>query len=217
MASAPQLPLADDLFLTAHDTVKGKSLLSPATLGLGLSAALIAELVLWRRLDLVDGKLTVIDDRPTGDPANTAVLDQLLREGHHRAVRDWIAFLATGVAVDLTARRLARAGHVQRQERRGLLGAAKVFYVPTDSMTAGWPATRVRTSLGQGELLDVPDLVLAGLILATGLDQHVFVTLDARGRGQLFDQFRRRLPAMLQELVAHAEAAVGDAVMARRA
>jgi hypothetical protein len=54
-------------------------------------------------------------------------------------------------------------------------------------------------------------------VLATGLDQHVFSRLDARERGQLFDQLRRRLPAMLQELVAHAEAAVGDAVMARRA
>jgi hypothetical protein len=45
----------------------------------------------------------------------------------------------------------------------------------------------------------------------------VLVTLDARERGSLFDQIRRRLPAMLQELVGHAEAAVGDAVMARRA
>src|ERR1051326_7190821 len=74
VASSPQLPLADDLFLTAHDTVKGKSLLTPATLGLGLGAALIGELVLWRRLDLVDGKIMIIDDRPTGDPAVTAVL-----------------------------------------------------------------------------------------------------------------------------------------------
>ncbi|GIE94948.1 GOLPH3/VPS74 family protein [Paractinoplanes rishiriensis] len=216
MASSPQLPLADDLFLTAHDTVKGKSLLTPATLGLGLSAALIGELVFWRRLDLVDGKLALIDDRPTGDPATTAVLDQLLREGHHRAVRDWIAFLATGIATDLVERRLSRAGLVQRQEKRGLL-SSKVSFVPTDSMVAGWPATRIRTFINRDELLDIPDLVLAGLILATGLDQHVFLTLDARGRGQLFDQFRRRLPAMLQELVAHAEAAVGDAVMARRA
>jgi hypothetical protein len=216
VASPPQLPLADDLFLTAHDTVKGKCLLSPATLGLGLSSALIGELVLWRRLDLVDGKLTIIDDRPTGDPATTAVLDQLLREGHHRAVRDWISFLATGIATDLVERRLARAGLVQRQEKRGLLNT-KVFFVPTDTMTAGWPATRVRTYASRGELLDLPDLVLSGLILATGLDQQVLITLDARGREQLFDQLRRRLPAMLQELVGHAEAAVGDAVMARRA
>lgn len=216
MASSPQLPLADDLFLTAHDTVKGRCLLTPATLGLGLSAALIGELVFWRRLDLIDGKLELIDDRPTSDPATNAVLDQLLREGHHRAIRDWISFLATGIASDLVERRLSRAGLVQRQEKRGLRGT-KVTFVPTDTMVAGWPATRIRTYLGRSELLDVPDLVLAGLILATGLDQFVFITLDARGRAQMFDQFRRRLPAMLQDLVAHTEAAVGDAVMARRA
>jgi hypothetical protein len=216
VASSPQLPLADDLFLTAHDTVKGRCLLTPATLGLGLAAALIGELVFWRRLDLADGKLELIDDRPTGDPATNAVLDQLLREGHHRAVRDWISFLAGGVAADLVERRLSRAGLVQRQEKRGLRGV-KVTFVPADAMVAGWPATRVRTYLERNELLDVPDLVLAGLILATGLDQFVFITLDARGRAQMFDQFRRRLPAMLQDLVAHTEAAVGDAVMARRA
>ncbi|MBU2669320.1 GPP34 family phosphoprotein [Actinoplanes bogorensis] len=216
MTASAQLPLADDLFLTAHDSVKGKCLLSPATLGLGMAAALLGELVLWRRLDVVDGKLQIIDDRPTGDPAANAVLDQLLREGHHRAVRDWISFLATGVATDLVERRLARAALVQRQEKRGLFGS-KVAFVPTDSMIAGWPATRIRTFVGRGELLDIPDLVLTGLILATGLDQHVFLTLDARDRGQLFDQLKRRLPAMLLELVGQAEAAVGDAVMARRA
>jgi hypothetical protein len=216
VASAPQLPLADDLFLAAHDTARGKSLLSPATLGLGLAAALLGELMLWRRMDLKDGLITVVDDRPTTDPATTAVLEQLMKEAHHRQVRDWIAFLATGVATDLVARRLARAGLVQRQEKRSLLGT-KVFFVPADSSTAGWPGSRVRTMIGRGERLDIPDLMLAGLILATGLDQHVFITLDARDRGLLFDQLRRRLPAMLQELVGHAEAAVGDAVMARRA
>lgn len=217
MASPPQLPLADDLFLTAHDTVKGKCLLSPATLGLGLSAALLGELVLWRRIDLRDARITVLDDHPTTDPATTAVLGQMLREERHRQVRDWIAFLATGVATDLVERRMARTGLVHRQERRSLLGGTKVMFVPTDSMTAGWPASRVRTAIGRGELLDIPDLVFAGLVLATGLDQHVFVTLDGRERTELFDQIRRRLPAMLQELVGHAEAAVGDAVMARRA
>jgi hypothetical protein len=216
VASSPQLPLADDLFLTAHDTVKGKCLLSPATLGLGLAGALLAELVLWRRIDVLDGKITIIDDRQTGDPATSAVLDQVLREGHHRVVRDWISFLATGIATDLVERRLARSGLVQRQEKRGLLGT-KVSFVPTDSMTAGWPATRIRTFVTRGELLDVADLSLAGLILATGLDQHVFVTMEARDRAQLFDQIRRRLPMMLQELVGHTEASVGDAVMARRA
>ncbi|HEY0000710.1 MAG TPA: GPP34 family phosphoprotein [Actinoplanes sp.] len=216
MPSAPQLPLADDLFLTAHDSVKGKSLLTPTILGLGLAAALLGELVLWRRVDLADGKIIIIDDQATGDPAVTAVLDQLLREGHHREVRDWIAYLATGIASDLVERRLSRTGLVRRLEKRGLLGT-KVLFVPADLMIAGWPATRVRTDLGRGDMLDIPDLMLAGLILATGLDQHVFATLDSRGRDHLFDQLRRRLPAMLQDLIGSAEAAVGEAVMARRA
>ncbi len=216
MTSPPQLPLADELFLSALDPVKGKCLLTPGTFGIGVGAALLAELVLWRRLDVLDGKLAVLDDRPTGEPASTAVLEQLLREGHHRAVRDWIAFLATGIACDLVERRLARSGLVQRQEKRSLLGT-KVAFVPADLMTAAWPATRICTCLARRELVAVPDLALAGLIFAIGLDQHVFVTMDTRDRTELFDQIRRRLPGMLHELVAHTEAAVGDAVMARRA
>jgi hypothetical protein len=216
VAAPPQLPLADDLFLAAHDTLRGKCLLSPATLGLGLSSALLGELILWRRMDLRDGMLTIVDDRATTDAATTAVLEQLLKEPHHRQVREWISFLATGIATDLTVRRLARTGLVLRQEKRGLLGS-KVSYVPTDGSAAGWPGSRVRTVISRGEYLDIPDLVLTGLMLATGLDQHVLISLDPRERAHLFEQLRRRLPAMLQELVGHAEASVGDAVMARRA
>ena len=215
MATIP-LPLGDDLYLCAHDAPRGRCLLTPATLGLGLAAALLGELVLWRRLDLRDNHMTVIDDRATGDPATTAVLGQLMRESHHRRLRDWISFLATGVATELVERRLARAGLIRREEKRGLLGT-KVRFVPTDDSVAGWPGTRIRIAATRGELLDSPDLVLTGLVLATGLDQHVLVTLEAGERDHLYDQLRRRMPAMLQHLVGHAEAAVGDAVMARRA
>jgi len=211
-----QLPLADDLYLAAHDSGRGRCLLTPTTLGLGLAAGLLAELVLWRRLEVQDARLAIIDERPTGEAATNAVLEQMLRESQHRLVREWIAFLAIGVSTDLVERRLARAGIVQRKEKRGLLGT-KVRFVPTDMSTAAWPGTRIRIAATRGELLDIPDLVLTGLVLATGLDQHVLVTLEAQERDHLFDQLRRRMPAMLQHLVGHAEAAVGDAVMARRA
>jgi len=211
-----QLPLADDLYLAAHDSSRGRCLLTPATLGLGLAAALLGELVFWRRLEMRDNQLTVLDDRPTPEPATSAVLEQLLRESHHRQIRDWIAFLATGVATELVERRLARIGLVRREEKRGLLGT-RVRFVPTDPAVAAWPGTRIRIAATRGELLDSPDLVLTGLVLATGLDQHVLVTLETRERDHLFDQLRRRLPAPLHHLVGHAEAAVGDAVMARRA
>jgi hypothetical protein len=45
----------------------------------------------------------------------------------------------------------------------------------------------------------------------------VLATLEPSDRESLFEQLRRRLPAMGRELVGHAEAAVGDAVMTGRA
>ncbi len=56
MASSPQLPLADDLFLTAHDTVQGKSLLTPATLGLGLRGGADRRARFLAAAGLIDGK-----------------------------------------------------------------------------------------------------------------------------------------------------------------
>ncbi|MFI5935152.1 GPP34 family phosphoprotein [Actinoplanes sp. NPDC051494] len=209
------MSLADDLYLAAHDTVRARCVLTPATLGLGLAGALLGELVLWRRLEIHDDRLSVVDHRPTGDVASAAVLDQLTRE-QRRGVRDWIAFLSTGVATDLVARRLTRAGLTRRTVRRGLFGS-RLSFDPVDSVVSGLPATRIRVAAERRELLGVPDLVLTGLVFATGLDQHALATLDPRGRDHLLDQLRRRLPPPLQRLVGHAEAAVGDAVMARRA
>jgi len=207
--------LANDLYLAAHDTVRSRCVLTPATLGLGLSGGLLVELVLWRRLEIHGDHLTVVDDRPTADVASAAVLGQLTRE-HRRGVRDWIAFLATGVATDLVARRLTREGLVRRTARRTLFGT-RLSFPPVDSVVSGMPASRLRVAADRRELLGVPDLVLTGLVLATGLDQHALISLDPRSRDHLLDQLRRRMPASLQLLVGHAEAAVGDAVMARRA
>lgn len=214
--ASPKLPLADDLFLTAHDTVDNRSLLSPTTLGIGLATALIGELFFWGNLELKDGILTIVDDRPPDNAAAAAVFDQIANDPDHPRVRDWIAFLARGVAAGLVERRLSRAGLVERHERRGLLGK-RVSFVPRDSTLAGWPGIRVAGAAQRGELLDVADLILAGLILATGLDQHVLSTLEPRHREHLFEQLRRRLPEMGRELISHAEAAVGDAVMTGRA
>ncbi|AEV83817.1 hypothetical protein ACWT_2624 [Actinoplanes sp. SE50] len=203
----PQLPPADDLYLTAHDASSGRPLLGSAALGLGLGAALLGELILWRRIDLISAGLVVTDKRPTGDTATTALLERILREADRRGLRDWLARLATGSATDLVGRRLARGGLIRRVERRGLLGTRSSF-VPADAMTAAWPATRIRTKVAGSEPLNVPDLLVSGLIRATGLDRQVLAALTARDRDRLSEQSRRDLPAELQQLVAQVEAAV---------
>jgi hypothetical protein len=58
---AEPLPLTDDLWLAAHDTVNGKSRLTPRTLGIGLAAGLIAELLFWQNLVLERGKLYLLN------------------------------------------------------------------------------------------------------------------------------------------------------------
>jgi hypothetical protein len=208
-------PLADDLFLAAHDSVHGRCLLSPAILGLGLGAAVLAELVLRCRIDVRGDHLTLLDDQPTTDVASAAVLGQLTRDPS-RAVRDWIAYLGTGIAPDLVSRRLARSGQARRVARRSFFGT-RLVTAPVDSVTSGRPGTRVRIAAERREFLPREDLTLAGLIFATGLDQYTLASVGTAGRAHLFDQLRRRLPEPLQRLLAHAEAAVGEAVLARRA
>ena len=193
------------------------ALLTPATLGLGLSGRPARRARLLAAHRSARGPLVLLDDRPTRrprhrrrprpDPARdpaTAGSATGSRSSPPASPPTWSSAASPG------------PGWSHRKEKRGLLGT-KVRFVPADPFTSGWPATRIRIAATRGELLDISDLVLTGLVLATGLDQHVLVTLEPGGRDQLFDQLRRRLPAMLQHLVGHAEAAVGDAVMARRA
>ncbi|WP_305784728.1 GOLPH3/VPS74 family protein [Symbioplanes lichenis] len=208
-------PLADDLFLTAHDSVHGRCLLSPAILGLGLGGAVLAELVLGRRLDIRGDHLALLDDRATGDIASAAVLGHIARD-HNRGVRDWIAYLGSGIAPDLVGRRLATTGQVRRRARRSFFGT-RLVTEPVDSVASGRPGTRVRVAAERRERLPQEDLTLAGLIFATGLDQYTLATLGRADRAHLLDQLRRRLPEPLQRLLGHAEAAVGEAVLARRA
>jgi hypothetical protein len=234
--AAPLLPLADDFWLTAHDTVKGASRLSPRTLGIGVGSALLAELMFSGNITLSQGRIFIIwDCPPPNDSALTPVLNQLIEEeqrlaeigrdgrghraGRHDAgqdVREWIAYLATDDrAADLVARRLSQSGHVEAEQRRTWTGKRVESYVPRDANTAGWPGSRISTAIQRGLYLGPQDLVLAGLFLATGLHQHSLSQLESRDLRELGEQLRTRMHDMLRELVSHAETAVGEAVMTR--
>ncbi len=92
----------------------------------------------------------------------------------------------------------------------------KVTYEPVNMNVAAWPGVRLHLALDNRSPLSDHDVVLSGLVLATGLDQHVLWNLDPEARQDLLRLFRY-LPPPLRELLAYAEAAVGEAVLSRRA
>jgi hypothetical protein len=220
------LPITDDLWLAAHDSVNGKSRLTPGPLGIGLGVGLLAELLFERVLTLEQQRLYLLNGPVPDDPALAPVYHQFLGEERARGgsahdlaghdVREWIAYLAAdGRGEELVVRRLSQGGNVTRQERRGLVGRKKVVFLPRDTSVAGWPASRLSRTLERGGQLGQTDLVLAGLFLATGLHQQALDWLTAAHFKDLAQQLGTDMHPMLRELVRHAESAVGEAVMNR--
>jgi hypothetical protein len=213
MTSPPQRAPADDFYLAAHDGIGGRALLPDRVLGVGLGAALIGELMFWRRLRPDGDLLYVADATPTGDPATAAVLQRMAGGSRTYGIGQWIGHFA-GSAAELVERRLVAAGVLRLETRRRLLGHGTTTTVLADPKSPGEPAVRIRTHLSYNEDLDIADLMLAGLILATGLDEFVLDTCNPRDRARLSDQFRRRLPPPLATLVAHTRAVAAGPVPA---
>lgn len=201
------LQLADEFFLVAHDEVSGRSRLGPGVTGLGLAGALLGELLLTGRLDVDHGELTVIDPRPPDDLLARAVLDCVVNTPAVTAVQDWLLYLRRD-AYDKVAQRLRRGGHVQVRRVRRFLRSTLVYF-PVDPNSAALPAARLATRLRQREPLTTSDIVLTGLLAATGLDRVVFADAPAwvtRHTRNLLAE----IPTPLRELVAATETAVEE-------
>ncbi|HEX6968677.1 MAG TPA: GPP34 family phosphoprotein [Micromonosporaceae bacterium] len=200
--------LADEFFLLAHDEMTGKPKLRPKIAGMGLAAALLAELVLANRITVHGGALSVQDRRPPADALAHTVLDQLIGEPEHRDVRVWLEYLGRS-AHESVGERLARAGVVRRQSTRRLL-ATTTTYVPIDINDAAWPTARLRALLDRGEAMNLSDTVLLGLIEATGLSRAVLSR-----SGEEVRRLLATLPPPLIELITQTEATVAVALTPR--
>lgn len=206
--------IADDFYLTAHDTAKGRCRLTSAPLGVGLASGLFAELILSYRITLRGPHLTVLDDSPTDDLATAALLAQL-SAGHRSEVRGWLAYLSSGLVADLVARRLLRDDKVRRAPRHGFIGAT-ITYIPVSAPVSGAATARIRRAADRTDPLGHSDLALLSLLLATGLGAPLLDPAPPHARRHLDALLARDLPATLRHLTTQTEAALGDAVLAGR-
>ncbi|MDF2709626.1 MAG: hypothetical protein K0R62_5278 [Nonomuraea muscovyensis] len=208
--------LADDFFLVGWDTTgSGKPRLHLSGLALGLAGALIAELVLERRVLVRGVRLQVADQRPLREHLADRVLADMANAPQHTDVRTWLAYLARRAVADVTAR-MMRAGLLDRETPR-IRRRRPSRYFATDFGRAVWPSTRLRLSLARGEPLTAHDMVLAALVDASGMTDTVVEDPAHRqaARRHLTGALAA-LPEPVGDLTRHVRAAVGDAVLTYR-
>ncbi|WP_328466032.1 GPP34 family phosphoprotein [Actinoplanes sp. NBC_00393] len=211
--------LADQYYLIAHEDRTGRSRLHPRATGLGLAAALLAELVLEGRIGVTDGDIFVLDRHPTRDALEHDILDLLIAQPQHRDVRTWLAFLSQDAALRV-GERLMRLGAVEPVTRRRMLGASHTLYMPNSAQqrnAAAWASTRLANLLIRGMELSVTDRVLVSLVSATGLTRHVLYGFEMYPQAfQYVPNAAASLPSDLRELVDYTEASIGSVLTAGR-
>lgn len=206
------LLLADDFFFAAHDSISMRRRLSDRAMGLGLAGALLGEQLLFRKINLRGGQVRIVDERPPLDALAHTVLDQL-RADPSVSLRDWLRFLSRD-AYQQVAQRLVREGQLYELEVRRFWRTTTA-YEPVATTRAGGPESRLAYRLGRGVDLEFPDVVLAGLIDATGLDAYLLADTRSSTRDYL-RHLLAGLPTSLGDLIAETAAAVGDAVLSAR-
>lgn len=207
---------ADELFCIAVDERSHQLRLTDKVAGIGLAAALLAELVLWGRIDVDATHLRVRPGSNPGDALGYLILEEIDAESTVSEVRPWLEFLATD-AVDRVGRRVERRRLFRREESRRL-GRTRTTYAPVDNNAVIWRAVRlaqILTTDRPGERLHPADVVSGGLVAATGLSRVVLWLPEHRDVGdkRIVDMVNE-LSDPLRNLIRHAEAAVGDAILA---
>jgi hypothetical protein len=211
----PTTVLADEFFMVAHHDVSGRSRLSARTCGIGLAAALLAELVFARRLRVTDGRVEACAGPPLADALSAAVWAQIEAEPEYAAIHLRLKALGTH-AYDYVAHRLWQAGGVRREvSGRRWLGRETVTWVPTDWNRAAWAWMRLSTALQRGERLNNFDAFLAGLMAAVELRSLLLHAAPPEAHASV-DRLPETVHPSLRELLNHATAALGNAVLSHR-
>jgi hypothetical protein len=207
--------VADDLWLLAHHELTGRPLLHPRPLGLGLAAALLAELMLTEppaiTIAAQEGGVVRVSGRVPGHVAGgEPLVKQIAAEPAPHPVRDWLRFLAR-TAAGIVAARLEQAGYLVRGRR--LVPWLAPRLAPADPDWAYTPVIRAGTALDPRREWGPGAGVLAGLAVACGLGFRLGQYTSSPERA--VPGTVARLPASLQHLILQTQTAAAAAVLSR--
>lgn len=184
--------IADPFFSLAHDDRSGRPRLHERALPAGLSAALLMELVLARRIEIDPDQVRVISANPPTDAVATTILNDLLI-APEKSAADWLSTWEDTV-YERVVGRLLSAGQIEMVTRRRFL-VTYAGYQPVNRTAGSGVAVRLETLLLKGDPLSAEDAALCGLIAATGMSRK-----REMWRKQNRDLCRKRLDAVVQGL-----------------
>ncbi|MEJ2852572.1 MULTISPECIES: GOLPH3/VPS74 family protein [unclassified Saccharothrix] len=180
------LTLADELALLAYDD-DGKRRLGQPALGYGLAGAVLVELTISGRVEVVDKKVVAVSTERIGhdvlDDALTRIADDRLRKP-----KAWIEKLSKGLT-DQVLDGLAESGVLRREQDKVLLVFPRTRF-PSPGGVEPPLETEVRARLARAVATDDPvdprTAALCALIKAVQFERTVFA-------GQPRDRVKRRL------------------------
>jgi hypothetical protein len=185
------LALADELFLMTHDLQSGKARVPVPGLGIGLAAALLAELMFAGSFVISPDGLSLGEYGPPPERLSEALYDETRNRLSQQTltVRDWLAAHRRQVT-DLVADRLIRTGYLRRVVKRRF-GRTVARHYPVKPADAFIQAQRLPSYLRHGVEVTEPDVVVVVLVglMTPG---HAAMDLDDAGREYL----RQLLPAL---------------------
>jgi Golgi phosphoprotein 3 (GPP34) len=196
--------LAARLFLILHDPINGRCVVSPDALRCALVGAELAELVLNRRVMLVD-ELVVLGatSAPGADALSAFVVGAIARQPDSYGVPTWLAAIGDAV-VELVAARLVEAEILRRYKpvlrRRGR-------YPAVNLTAAAGPRVRLEHMVREPADADLAGAACAALIDAVGAGRLLQGDGGRRQRRRGLAAIAATLPADLRSLVTSVEVA----------
>lgn len=196
--------LAARLFLILHDSFNGRCAVSPMALRCAVVGAELAELILNRRVTMVD-ELVVLGatSAPGRDALSAFVVGAIARQPESYGVPTWLAAIGDAV-VELVAARLVEAEILARSKsplrRRDRFPA-------TDLLAAAGPRVRLEYMVREPDECDVAGAACAALVAAVGAGRVLQGSSSRRQLRRGLATVAATLPDDLRSLVTSVEVA----------
>lgn len=177
MSTRSELFLHEEILLLALHDEKG-TIAMDSNYTYAVAGALIAELIVRRRIEVVSGKkrfVQVVSPTPVGEPLLDEALARIAGAKRRAVISTWVSRLAgTRKQRDRIAEGLRRRGILRFEEREVLLVFSRKTWPVVDPEPERRIVERLRSAIFDGQTPDARTTVLLSLTDRAGILSRVF-------------------------------------------